>query len=71
MVAGWPPHRQAGWWRLVRREALSGQTFVDGDEIDRATRVATQQGNRCAKPWVWGRPPKPPRHYRRRFMYLL
>lgn len=62
---------QEGWWRLFRREALSGQTFVDGAEIDRATRVATQQLNRCAKPWVWGRPPPAPRHYRQRFVYLL
>lgn len=62
---------QEGWWRLFRREALAGQTFVDDDEIDRATRVATQQLNRRAKPWVWGRPPPPPRHYRRRFVYHL
>jgi hypothetical protein len=64
-------HRQEGWWRLFRREALAGQTFVDSDEIDCATRVATQQLNRRATPWVWGRPPPAPRYYRRRFVYLL
>jgi hypothetical protein len=62
---------QEGWWRLFRREALCEQTFVDGDEIDRATRVATQQLNRRATPWVWGRPPPSPRHYRLRFVYHL
>ena len=62
---------QEGWWRRFRREALSGQTFSDGDEIDHATRVATQQLNQHAKPWVWGRPPPAPRQYRRRFVYLL
>jgi hypothetical protein len=62
---------QEGWWRLFRREALAEQTFVDGDEIDRATRVATQQLNRRAKPWLWGRPPPPQRHYRQRFVYRL
>jgi hypothetical protein len=62
---------QEAWWRLFRREALAGQTFADGEEIDHATRVATQQLNRRAKPWVWGRPAPPHRRYRRRFVYLL
>lgn len=62
---------QEGWWRLFRRAALAGQTFVDADEIDRATRVATQQLNQRATPWLWGRPPPPPRHHRRRFVYYL
>ena len=59
------------WWRIFRRAALAGQSFADGAEIDHATRVATAQLNRRARPWVWGRPPKPSRHRRRRFVYLL
>lgn len=43
---------QEGWWRLFRRDALAGQTFADAEEIERATRVATAQLNRWAKPWV-------------------
>jgi transposase len=62
---------QEAWWRLFRREAFAGQTFADPDEIAHATRVATQQLNRRAKPWVWGRPPRPPRHRRRAFVYCL
>jgi transposase len=62
---------QEGWWRLFRREALAGQTFVDGAEIDQARGVATQQLNGKAKPWVWGRPPRPHRHLRRAFVYLI
>jgi hypothetical protein len=27
--------------------------------------------NRRAKPWVWGRPPKTPRHHRRLFCYRI
>ncbi len=59
------------WWRLFRRQALAGQCFADGYEIDQATRVATRQLNRKSSPWVWGRPPKPPRHRRRTFVYRL
>ena len=59
------------WWRLLRRQALAGIDFADSYEIDYATRVATRQLNRKAKPWVWGRPPKPPRHRRRIFVYCL
>ncbi len=46
------------WWRLFRRQALAGTDFADSYEIDQATRVATRQLNRKARPWVWGRKPK-------------
>jgi len=62
---------QEGWWRLFRREALAGQTFADHAEIDRASRVATQQLNARAKPWVWQRPAPNPRRYRRAFVYRI
>jgi DDE superfamily endonuclease len=62
---------QEAWWRLLRREAFAGQTFADPDEIAQATRVATRQLNRRAKPWVWGRPTRPPRHRRHAFVYRL
>ena len=64
-------NRQEAWWRRFRREAFAGQTFTDPDEIAQATRVATQQRNRRAKPWVWGRPLRPPRFRRHTFVYRL
>jgi transposase len=60
-----------GWWRIFRRQAFAGQSFADSYEIDLATRVATRQLNRKASPWVWGRPPKPSRRRRRKFVYRL
>jgi transposase len=62
---------QEGWWRLFRRDALSGQSFANADEIEQATRKTTAQLNRRANPWVWGRPAQHPRHYRRLFSYRL
>jgi hypothetical protein len=62
---------QEAWWRMFRREALAGQHFADAEEIELARRVATGQLNVRAKRWVWGRPPKPPRHRRRTFVYRL
>lgn len=59
------------WWRLFRRAALAGQSFVDGEEIAQATCVATRQLNRRAKPWVWGRTCRTHRRLRRRFVYSL
>ena len=56
---------QEGWWRLFRRDALAGQSFANPKEIEQATRVATAQLNLRAKPWVWGRPARTPRHRRR------
>ena len=50
---------------------LSGQSFANPDEIEQATRVATAQLNRRANPWLWGRPPKDHRYYRRLFSYRL
>jgi hypothetical protein len=58
--AGWL-NLQEPWWRLLRHEALAGQTFANADEIDLARQVATDQLNRRAQPWVWGRPPPTPR----------
>jgi len=62
---------QEGWWRLFRRDALAGQSFANADEIEQATRITTAQLNRRANPWIWGRPPKDHRHYRRLFYYRL
>jgi transposase len=62
---------QEAWWRIFRRHALAGQCFAGPDEIDYATRLATAQLNRQAKPWIWGRPPPPPRKLRRRYSYSL
>ena len=62
---------QEGWWRLFRRDALAGQSFANPKEIEQATRVATAQLNRRAKSWIWGRPPKDPRQYRRIFCYRI
>lgn len=60
-----------GWWRLLRRAAYAGQCFADRTEIAFATRIATLQLNRHARPWVWGRPAPPHRTLRRRFVYAL
>lgn len=62
---------QEGWWRLFRREALAGQSFADGEELERTTARATTKLNARAQPWVWGRTPRPRRHLRRRFVYRL
>lgn len=62
---------QEGWWRLFRREAFAGQTFADAEEIDQVTALATQKLNHRAKPWIWGRPCRPHRYLRRRFVYCL
>jgi hypothetical protein len=62
---------QEPWWRLFRREALAGHSFVDSKEIDYATRLGTNSLNRRAKPWIWGKPQRPPRRRRRSFVYCI
>jgi hypothetical protein len=62
---------QEAWWRLLRKEAFAGQTFADHQEVEQAVVAATARLNCRAKPWVWGRPPPSPRHYRRLFIYRL
>jgi hypothetical protein len=64
-------HLQQGWWRLFRRAACAGQRVADPPESAHATRIAPKQLNARAKPWVWGRPPKPPRYRRRLFCYHI
>jgi transposase len=60
-----------GWWRLLRRQAFAGQSFVDTAEIAYAVDTATAQLNTHAKPWIWGRPAPPTRKLRRKFVYRL
>jgi hypothetical protein len=60
-----------GWWRLPRRQAFAGQSFVDTAEIAYAVEVATAQLNTHATPWIWGRPTPPNRRLRRKFVYRL
>jgi hypothetical protein len=62
---------QEGWWRLLRRDAFAGQSFIDDVEIAEAVRLATGQLNVRAQPWVWGRPPKLHRTLRRSFVYYI
>jgi transposase len=59
------------WWRLFRREAFAGQSFATHEDVAEATRAATGRLNRRAKPWVWGRPRRPRRRLRRRYIYGL
>jgi hypothetical protein len=60
-----------GWWRIFRRKAFAGPSLANHHDITYVTRVATEQLNRRATPWVWGRPPPPHRTLRRRFVYAL
>jgi hypothetical protein len=60
-----------GCWRLFRRKAFAGQSLANDDDIAYVTRLATAQLNRHGTPWVWGRPPRPQRQLRRRFVYRL
>ncbi|WP_405876735.1 transposase [Streptomyces sp. NBC_00005] len=61
---------QEGWWRIFRKTALAGRSFGDRDHITHATRVATDQLNARARPWIWGRPAPPTRQLRRRYVYI-
>ncbi|WP_409467341.1 transposase [Streptomyces sp. HC307] len=56
---------QEGWWRLFRKTALAGRSFGDRDHITHTTRVATDQLNARARPWIRGRPAPPTRRLHR------
>ncbi|MBF6047976.1 IS630 family transposase [Streptomyces sp. NRRL B-1677] len=62
---------QEGWCRLFRKAALAGQSFAGPEEIETATRLATAQLNKRARPWIRGRPAPPTRHLRHRYTYIL
>jgi len=56
---------------LFRRKAFAGHSLADHHDLAYLTRIATEQLNRHAKPWVWGRPPKPHRVLQHRMVYYL
>ena len=57
------------WWRLLRREAFAGQSFIDTKEVNQAAADGTRRLNARAKPWGWGRPARTPRKRRQAFVY--
>ncbi|WP_217218470.1 IS630 family transposase [Deinococcus peraridilitoris] len=57
------------WWRLLRREAFAGMTFVDAAEVEQAVQDGTRRLNARACPWVWGRPARTPRFRRHAVLY--
>jgi hypothetical protein len=60
-----------GWWRIFRRTAFAGVSLANAADFAYATRIATAQLNRHARPWIWGRPPPTQRTLRRCFIYRL
>ena len=60
-----------GWWRIFRRKAFAGASLANAEDFTSATRIATAQLNRHARPWIWGRPPPAQRTLRRCFVYRL
>jgi hypothetical protein len=62
---------QGAWWRILRRDALAGQSFARSDEITLAIEVATCQLNARARLWVWARLAPLPRYRRRVLTYRI
>lgn len=46
----------AGWWRMFRRNALTGVSLADTSDTACATRIAIAQFICHARPQVWNRP---------------
>jgi DDE superfamily endonuclease len=60
-----------GFWKILRQRALAGRDCQSPEEIDRALLAGVADWNACPTPFLWGRPPKPPRHLKRRYIYCI
>jgi hypothetical protein len=60
-----------GFWKILRQRALAGRSCTSTEEVVEALEADVADWNRHPTPFLWGRPPKPTRRLKRRFVYRL
>ncbi len=60
-----------GFWMILTRRALHGRTCRSTEAAAAALRAGVADWNRQPTPFLWGRPPKPKRHLKRRYVYRI
>jgi hypothetical protein len=61
----------AGFWKILGQRALAGRAGRRPQEVDAALQAGVADWNQQPTPFLWGRPPKPKRHLKRKYVYRI
>jgi hypothetical protein len=60
-----------GFCKILRQRALAGRDCLSTEAVDQALRAGVLAWNRHPTPFLWGRPPKPKRQFKRAYVYRI
>lgn len=60
-----------GFWKVLTQRALRGRTCPDTRTVAAALQAGVDDWNEHPTPFVWGRPPKPKRQFKRTYLYRI
>lgn len=60
-----------GFWKILGQRALAGRVCTSTDDVDNALHAGVADWNQQPTPFLWGRPPKPTRHLKRKYVYRI
>jgi hypothetical protein len=60
-----------GFWTILRQRALAGRGCASVEAVDQALSAGGADWNRRPTPFLWGRPPRPKRALKRRYVYRI
>ena len=60
-----------GFWKILGQRALAGRDCRSPQEVDAALQAVVADWNQPPTPFLWGRPPKPKRYLKRKYVYRI
>jgi hypothetical protein len=60
-----------GFWKILTQRSLHGRTCPDTAAVAAALQAGVEDWNRHPTPFLWGRPPKPKRKFKRAYVYRI
>ena len=60
-----------GFWKILNQRALAGRTCQSVAEVEAALWAGVDDWNRQPTPFLWGRPAKPRRQFKRAYVYRI
>jgi len=60
-----------GFWKILNQRALAGRDCRTVADVEAALRAGVADWNRRPTPFLWGRPAKPQRQFKRAYVYRI
>jgi len=60
-----------GFWKILKQRALAGRARGSVAEVEAALRAGVADWNQRPTPFLWGRPAKPKRQFKRAYIYRI